>query len=233
MYYNQGIYTASLVVTNDFGEDSEIKTNYITVTSTPVPWVLFSANTTIACRMDTIVFTDETLYDPTSWTWEFQPSTVTFTDGTSLNSQNPHVRFEAPGYYTVTLTASNENGSNFRTYNDMIFIQGIMLNFSEDFESGKSNFFDLSIIQGRRLMSFQELQNPDHHMAFISREATSPADGRADPLIQHRIRPGTQTLISMDLPKTAVSMQPVSQESDLPSISGKHSPSGINTRGSG
>jgi subtilisin family serine protease len=136
MYYNEGTYTASIVVTNDFGEDSEIKTNYITVTSTPVPWVQFSANTTDACKMDTIAFTDESLYEPTSWTWEFQPSSVTFTDGTTFNSQDPHVRFDAQGYYTVTLTAANANGSNFKTYVDMILIKGIELNFSEDFETG-------------------------------------------------------------------------------------------------
>lgn len=143
-FYAEGVYTVYLGVTNDFGTDVETKVDYITVTSTPVPWVLFSANTEIACNRDTITFTDETLYDPTSWTWEFQPSTVTFTDGTTASSQNPNVRFEAPGYYTVTLTASNANGSNFKTVTDMIFIKGIVLNFSEDFESGKSNFFDLS-----------------------------------------------------------------------------------------
>ncbi|MFA4863212.1 MAG: T9SS type A sorting domain-containing protein, partial [Bacteroidales bacterium] len=132
-----------LDVTNDFGTDVETKTNYMTVTSTPIPWVLFSANTNIACNRDTIVFTDETLYDPTVWTWDFQPSSVTFVDGTSLTSQNPHVRFEAPGYYTVNLTASNANGTNFKTITDMIFIEGILLNFSEDFESGESNNFNL------------------------------------------------------------------------------------------
>jgi PKD repeat protein len=143
-FASSGVYTVSLGVQNDFGSDVETKTNFITVTNTPLPWVLFSANTTITCKMDTVAFTDESLYGPTSWTWEFQPSTVSFTDGTSFNSQNPHVRFEAPGYYTVTLTAANANGSNFKTFNDMIFIKGVNLNFSEDFESGKSVFFDLS-----------------------------------------------------------------------------------------
>jgi subtilisin family serine protease len=143
-YYTEGVYTAYLYVQNDFGEDVETKINYITVTSTPVPWVLFSADTNVTCNRDTIVFTDETLYDPTSWSWEFQPSTVTFTDGTSFNSQDPHVRFDAPGYYTVTLTATNANGSNSKTVTDMIFVKGILLNFNEDFESGKSNYFELS-----------------------------------------------------------------------------------------
>jgi subtilisin family serine protease len=143
-FATEGVFTVYLSVTNDFGTDVETKTNYITVTSTPVPWVLFSASANNACIRDTIVFTDETLYDPTSWNWEFQPSSVTFVDGTSLNSQNPHVRFEAPGYYAVTLTASNANGTNFKTITDMIFIEGILLNFSEDFESGESNIFNLS-----------------------------------------------------------------------------------------
>ncbi|MCK9399717.1 MAG: S8 family serine peptidase [Bacteroidales bacterium] len=142
-FATEGVYTVNLDVTNDFGTDVETKTNYMTVTSTPIPWVLFSANTNIACNRDTIVFTDETLYDPTVWTWDFQPSSVTFVDGTSLTSQNPHVRFEAPGYYTVNLTASNANGTNFKTITDMIFIEGILLNFSEDFESGESNNFNL------------------------------------------------------------------------------------------
>jgi len=138
-----GVYTVYLGVTNDFGTDVETKTNYITVTNTPVPWVLFSAGTDYACDKDTIVFTDESLYNPASWSWEFQPSSVTFIEGTSLNSQNPHVLFEAPGYYTVTLTATNGNGSNFKTIGDMVRIEGIMPDYSEDFESGNSHDFVL------------------------------------------------------------------------------------------
>jgi len=142
-FATEGAFTIYLTVTNDFGTDLETKTHYITVTSTPIPWVLFSSSTNNACKRDTIVFTDETLYDPTAWTWDFQPSSVTFVDGTSLTSQNPHVRFEAPGYYTVNLTATNANGTNFKTITDMIFIEGILLNFNEDFESGESNNFIL------------------------------------------------------------------------------------------
>ncbi len=100
--------------------------------------------TSLACNNDTVIFTDETLYEPTSWNWEFEPATVTFVDGTTSTSQNPHVRFDAPGVYTVTLTATNANGSNFKTTEDMITIEGIELNYSDDFESGASNDFILS-----------------------------------------------------------------------------------------
>jgi PKD repeat protein len=139
----EGVYTVYLGVTNDFGTDVETKTGYITVTSTPVPWVLFSSDTNLTCNKGTVVFTDETLYGPTEWTWEFS-SPVTFVDGTTLNSQNPHVQFDTPGSYSVTLTAVNANGSNSATVSDMISVEGILLNFSEDFESGASNSFKIS-----------------------------------------------------------------------------------------
>lgn len=143
-FANAGVYTIYLGVANGFGSDVETKVNYITVTSTPIPWVLYSSNTTAACNKDVIVFTDETLYNPTSWNWEFEPATVSFVEGTTMNSQHPQVRFDAPGYYTVTLTAYNDNGSNFLTTEDMIYIEGIPVNYTEDFESGESADFNLS-----------------------------------------------------------------------------------------
>jgi PKD repeat protein len=143
-YLTEGIYTVYLGVDNDFGSDVETKTGYITVTSTPLPWVEFSASANTTCNMDTLIFTDGTLYDPTLWSWEFSPSTVTYVNETTMNSQNPHVRFDAPGNYSVTLTATNANGSNFKTIPDMIFVEGVMLDYSENFETGKSNDFVLS-----------------------------------------------------------------------------------------
>lgn len=144
MFATEGVYTIYLGVENDFGSDVETKTNYITVTDTPLPWVLFSASLTNACNSDVLVFTDETLYEPASWSWSFEPATVSFVDGTAANSQNPHVRFDAPGMYTVTLTATNAYGSNFKTTGDMITIEGIPVNYSEDFESGQSSDFNLT-----------------------------------------------------------------------------------------
>jgi PKD repeat protein len=139
-----GVYTVYLGVANDHGSDVETKTGYITVTSTPIPWVLYSAGVTAACKGDVVQFTDETLYNPTGWTWEFQPATVTFVEGTTANSQNPQVSFNAAGDYTVTLTATNANGSNLKTTENMITIEGIAVNYSEDFETGTSTGFDLS-----------------------------------------------------------------------------------------
>jgi PKD repeat protein len=143
-YATAGVYNVSLVVTNDFGTDSEIRTDYITVTSTPTPWVLFNVDKFYGCNGDIFNFTDQSLYNPTAWTWEFDPATVEFVEGTTQNSQNPVVKFNAPGNYNVTLTATNANGSSSKTLENLVSIEGIALNFSDDFESGASENFVLS-----------------------------------------------------------------------------------------
>jgi len=143
-YDDEGVYNVSLVASNNFGLDIETKTGYITVTSTPDPWIIFTASDVYACNKDIISFTDSTLYNPTSWEWTFNPSTVTFVNGTNANSQNPDVRFEEPGLYTVTLSATNANGNSNKTVENMIEIEGILLNYAEDFEEGHSGNFVLA-----------------------------------------------------------------------------------------
>lgn len=73
-----------------------------------------------------------TLYDfsdrcPDSWTWEITPAKVidpntnqmsdayTFLNGTGVNSQNPELKFNYPGPYTVSLTSSNVIGTSAKT----------------------------------------------------------------------------------------------------------------------
>ncbi len=137
-YNDEGVYDVSLGVTNDFGTDVETKSGYITVTSTPVPWVIFSADIMDPCMLGTVTFTDESLYDPTSWEWQIEPGTISFVNGTSGSDQNPEVVFEAPGDYTVTLNATNANGTGTLMKESMIHVEGILMDYSEDFESGSS-----------------------------------------------------------------------------------------------
>lgn len=56
----------------------------------------------------TVQFTDLTSMDPTSWNWDFG-------DGTTSEEQNPSHEYDAIGYYTVTLTASNSIETNTET----------------------------------------------------------------------------------------------------------------------
>ncbi len=55
----------------------------------------------------------------TDFTWEISPATYEFVNNTNANSVNPEVVFKAPGYYTVTLNASNGklNDSSFTRVN--------------------------------------------------------------------------------------------------------------------
>jgi len=59
-----------------------------------------------------VAFTDLTTGVPTSWSWTISGSGWAYTGGTSAASQNPVVTFNTVGQYTVTLLASNAQGSD-------------------------------------------------------------------------------------------------------------------------
>ena len=94
-----------------------------------MPWVEFSADKTSGCPGLSVQFTDNTLFDPISWSWEFEGgSPAVSTD------QNPLVVFNTPGKYNVKLTASNANGQSETVKNKMISIREVLFPFAEDFE---------------------------------------------------------------------------------------------------
>ena len=142
-YLTEGTWDVSLTVTNEFGTDVLLMEDYITVTWDPAPWVVFSSDDSSTCVFDAVTFSDLTLYNPTEWLWEFDPATVSFLDGTDETSQNPVVQFEKEGWYSVSLTATNENGTSENTLENMIYAQGLELNFTEDFETGETGNFTL------------------------------------------------------------------------------------------
>ena len=75
----------------------------------------FSADIVSATVGQNIQFTDLSTEDPTSWSWSFGDS------NTSTN-QNPTHSFDAEGTYTVSLTATNEFGSDDVTKTDYITV---------------------------------------------------------------------------------------------------------------
>jgi PKD repeat protein len=79
--------------------------------STPPTANFIASNTLPSSSSVTVNFTDQSSNAPTSWLWSFNPSTVTYVSG-SNTSQNPSVRFNNPGAYTVSLTATNAYGSD-------------------------------------------------------------------------------------------------------------------------
>jgi PKD repeat protein len=81
----------------------------LTVQSTPqVPVADFSGSPLSGTAPLLVQFTDGTSGTPTSWQWSFG-------DGTNSTQQSPQHSYTQPGTYSVSLTASNANGSNTRT----------------------------------------------------------------------------------------------------------------------
>ena len=69
------------------------------------PTAAFTASTTSGTAPLTVSFNDTSTGNPTSWQWNFG-------DGQSSTARNPSHVFANTGGYTVTLTASNANGSS-------------------------------------------------------------------------------------------------------------------------
>lgn len=73
----------------------------------------FSANTTTITTGGTVSFTDLSSNSPTTWTWTASPAAgVSFSNP---NAKNPTATFANVGQYTISLTASNAQGSNTAT----------------------------------------------------------------------------------------------------------------------
>ncbi|MGL5890977.1 MAG: PKD domain-containing protein [Bacteroidia bacterium] len=82
------------------------------------PVALFAQSLSNTCPGTGVNFTDQTAFAPTSWSW-------TFPSGTPATStvQNPtNVIWNTPGTYTITLVATNTNGSS--TYTQTITVLG-------------------------------------------------------------------------------------------------------------
>ncbi len=109
-YTSMGTFTVTLTATNQFGSDSEVKTNYITVTSPQAPIADFVASATDINIGNNVTFTDKSLENPTSWSWTFPGGTP----GTST-AQNPVVQYNTVGTFSVTLVATNAQGSDTET----------------------------------------------------------------------------------------------------------------------
>ena len=96
----------------------------------------FETSDEILCIESTASFTDKSLGCPDSWSWSFNPNTVSFENGTNANSENPVVRFLDLGNYEVSLTASNQFFSETKTKLNVIkVISPQEINIEEDFNT--------------------------------------------------------------------------------------------------
>jgi PKD repeat protein len=121
IYNAPGEFDVTLVVTNEWGSNSMTKTEYI-MAGYP-PDVDFSSNVTNIIEGTNVQFTDESENTPTSWLWEFEGGTPA-----TSTSQNPLIVYNAPGTFSVTLTAVNQFGEGTLTKTDYIIVNPVGIN---------------------------------------------------------------------------------------------------------
>jgi gliding motility-associated-like protein len=99
-YGSTGNYTAEVTVTDANGCTSICQVQ-VTISIAPQVNAMFSGNiTAVGCGTGSVDFTDQSTGGVIAWTWDFG-------DGNTDNSQNPTHNYTAPGYYDVTLIATN------------------------------------------------------------------------------------------------------------------------------
>jgi PKD repeat protein len=136
IYYNSSNHQLSKLVASTYGRGLWRSDLYGSGALLPV--VDFGYDQSVICTGDTIQFTDSTTFNPSGWSWTFLPSTVSYVGGTTSSSQNPKVKFSTAGYYTVSLTATNSNGSATETKTGLIKVGGLQVPFLETFESNST-----------------------------------------------------------------------------------------------
>lgn len=157
-----GVYSVSLSVSNDDGNDSKHAENYITVVEKevtpviPLPTADFVANSTSVLAGNSISFSNKSENaDRIEWTFE---------DGKPGNSKelNPTVNYINPGTFKVTLTAYNQSGKKIKSRNNYITVSKDIKKTVARFESdtttiyvgGQVQFYDLSSFVDNRNWEF-------------------------------------------------------------------------------
>lgn len=107
-YSTPGTYDVSLTVSDGSANDTETKTGYITVQNIVADFV--ASQTTILVG-NSVTFTDQSICNPTGWSW-------TFTGGTpsSYSGQTPPaITYNSTGTYDVSLTVSKPGSTDTET----------------------------------------------------------------------------------------------------------------------
>lgn len=88
----------------------------VVLVGSAAPVAEFASDVGAILEGETVAFTDLSTNDPTSWAWDFG-------DGGTSTSQNPSHTYATAGSYTVSLTATNANGSDVETKSAYIAVR--------------------------------------------------------------------------------------------------------------
>ncbi|WAC04453.1 MAG: PKD domain-containing protein [Methanoregula sp.] len=115
VYSTQGTYAIKLAATNAVGSNSLTRTDYITVFPLTIPAANFTADPISGKVPLTVSFSDTSTGSPTSWYWDFG-------DGTNSTGQNPIHTYTSSGVFSVSLNATNTDGSDTKVLPDYITV---------------------------------------------------------------------------------------------------------------
>ncbi len=140
IYDQDGLYTVVLTVENDC--ETLVVEQQILI-SVGAPIALFSYNQDSYCLPATVSFVNESSANSDSYLWVFpggSPSTST--------DENPFVTYASPGFYSVTLIASNGNGEGVYELTNEIEIYDVPTAGFDYTVSGYSVVFENTSIGG-------------------------------------------------------------------------------------
>ena len=107
-YTSAGTYTVNLTVTNASGSNSQLRSNYISVTPA-APVAAFTGTPLSGTAPHDVMFTDSsTGTSITNRRWDFGDGNIS----NYATATNPSHRYANAGTYTVNLTVTNAGGSN-------------------------------------------------------------------------------------------------------------------------
>jgi len=116
IFSTPGSYTIRLIAINPYAVNTIIMTNFIQVSGRP-PQVDFYATPTSGYAPLSVQFTDQSLFSPNSWQWDFG-------DGTGSIQSSPLHSYRTTGNFAVRLIASNTYGLNSIIKTNLIHVTG-------------------------------------------------------------------------------------------------------------
>jgi len=123
-YDKPGKYTVKLTVSNSGGSDTMVRENFIIVRATNPPKAQFTAYPQDGTAPLAVTFLDLSRGYPSSRVWDFG-------DGTTSTDVNPVHVYGKPGKYTVSLTVTNDAGSDTASQKNFIKVDAVKLKGTE------------------------------------------------------------------------------------------------------
>ena len=160
-YANSGVYTVSLLVTDELSnEDTEIKKSLIVVGNAgSLIEAEFSAKTRLGADQTIVNFTDQSSGILSEWHWDFG-------DGETSNEQNPMHVYTTPGIYTVALTVYGPAGNDSEIETDFIY-NNIGMMFIDNTFKVKPHFNSGSPVKfGKVICDTGDIKIPEDELGY-------------------------------------------------------------------